>query len=99
MEGSKKQTSLIPVYWISLILSQICSILQNMHESITQIPKKNYRNPIPMMAWMPELIELFDELINGVTFSPVCQYLVPIKQILLILVGAWKAWDGFLYSL
>ena len=41
--------------------------------------KRFYRKPIPLMAWTPELIELFNELEKGVTSSPVLARFDPYK--------------------
>ena len=41
--------------------------------------KRFYRKPIPLMAWKPELIELFNELKKGVTSSPVLARFDPYK--------------------
>ena len=41
--------------------------------------KRFYRNPIPLIACTPALIELFDELKKGVTYLPVLVIFDPDK--------------------
>ena len=48
---------------------------------LCKLLKQFYRNPIPLMAWTPELIELFNELKKGVTYSPVLAIFDPDKSI------------------
>ena len=58
--------------------------------------KQFYRKPIPLMAWTPALIELFNELKKVVTSSPVLAIFDPDKTT--FLKTYWSAEGMDIYS-